>query len=53
MDWLHDSERATGRAWLLFTIKDFSAHLSAALVIVLLLFLLRWHVLKRIERLRA
>lgn len=37
---------------ILFALQDFSVSLSVALVAVLFLFLVRWHVLRRIERLR-
>jgi hypothetical protein len=54
---LHDfcegllGEKRTARAVLLLAIQDFSATLTMALLVVLFLFLVRWHVLERIEHL--
>jgi len=36
---------------ILFIIQDFSTTLTMALLVVLFLFLVRWHMLKRIEHL--
>ncbi|HKW32795.1 MAG TPA: hypothetical protein VJN92_07305 [Candidatus Acidoferrum sp.] len=46
------SENAVRRFEILFAIEGFSTALTMALVIVLFLFLLRWHILRRIEWLR-
>jgi hypothetical protein len=46
------AEKSTGLAVLLPMIKDLSATLSVGLLVVLLLYLARWHILIRIERLR-
>jgi hypothetical protein len=44
-------EKGTGRATILLWTQDFSVALSMALSVVVLLFLARWHLLVRIERL--
>jgi hypothetical protein len=55
---LHDfcngllAEKRTGHDVILFAIQDFSTTLTMALLVVLFLFLARWHMLERIERLR-
>jgi hypothetical protein len=41
-----------GRTVMLFAVREFSVNLSAALLVALFLFLARWHILARIERLR-
>lgn len=41
-----------GSSVILFTIQDFSTALTMALLAVLFLFVVRWHMLKRIEHLR-
>lgn len=41
-----------GSSVILFTIQDFSTALTMALLVVLFLFVVRWHMLKRIEHLR-
>lgn len=46
------SEKVTGRTVILFAIRDFFTSLSMALWVVLFVFLIRWHVSNRIERLR-
>jgi hypothetical protein len=48
---LFDSKQI-GSFVILFVIQDFSTSLMMELLVVLFLFLLRWHMLKRIERLR-
>jgi hypothetical protein len=50
-DRLFDSKRI-GSFVILFVIQDFSKTLTMALLVVLFLRLVRWHMLKRIERLR-
>lgn len=47
------TERLEGRYVVLSVIEDFSTTLALALLVVLFLFLARWHVLKRIEHLRT
>jgi hypothetical protein len=44
--------KSTGSFMILFVIQDFSTTLTMALLVVLFLYLVRWHMLKRIERLR-
>jgi hypothetical protein len=46
------NEKATGLGVILFVIQDFSMALTMALWVVLFVFLVRWHVSARIERLR-
>ena len=46
------SEKASRRFEILFAIKGFSTVLTMALLTVLFLFLLRWHILRRMEWLR-
>jgi hypothetical protein len=46
------NEKTTGLAVILFVIQDFATALSMALWVVLFVFLIRWHVSARIERLR-
>lgn len=46
------NEKVTERIVILFVIRDFSTALSMALWVVLFVFLARWHVSARIERLR-
>jgi len=41
-----------GSLEILFVVRDFSAAFTMALLVVLFLFLVRWHVLERIEHLR-
>lgn len=48
---LFDSERI-GSVAILFVIQDFSTTLTMALLVVLFMYLVRWHMLKRIGRLR-
>jgi hypothetical protein len=48
---LLDSKSA-GSFLILFVIQDFSTTLTMALLVVLFLHLVRWHMQKRIERLR-
>ena len=50
-DRLLDDKRI-GSFVILFVIEDFSSALSMALLVVLFLFLARWHMLRRIEHLR-
>ena len=45
-------DKRIGSALILFIIQDFSTTLTMALLVVLFLFLVRWHMLKRIEHLR-
>ena len=45
-------EKTTGRASILLAIQDSTSTLSMALVVVLLLYLARWHMVARIEGLR-
>jgi hypothetical protein len=44
-------ERVASRAAILFVIIDFATALNMALLVVLILYLARWYLLKRIERL--
>ena len=44
-------ERIASRAAILFVIIDFATALNMALLVVLILYLARWYLLKRIERL--
>jgi hypothetical protein len=44
--------KSTGSFLILFVIQDFSTTLTMALLVALFLYLVRWHMLKRIERLR-
>lgn len=46
------NEKAVGRFEILFGIEEFSTVLSMALLTVLFLVLIRWHILRRIEWLR-
>jgi|ERR1700738_309223 len=46
-------DKMTGRFVVLFGIRDFSVTLTMTLVVVLFLFLARWHILRRIEKLRV
>lgn len=54
---LHDfcngllAEKSTGHGVISFAIQEFSTTLTIALLVVLFLFLARWHMLERIERL--
>jgi hypothetical protein len=41
----------TGRMWVADAVEDFATALSATLLVALFLFLVRWHMLTRIERL--
>jgi hypothetical protein len=41
-----------GSLEILFLVRDFSTAFTMALLVVLFLFLVRWHVLERIEHLR-
>jgi hypothetical protein len=43
--------KTIGNSVILFVIQDFSTTFTMALLIVLFLYLVRWHMLKRIERL--
>ena len=45
-------DKRIGSSVILFVIQDFSTVLTMALLVVLFLFLVRWHMLKRIEHLR-
>lgn len=45
------NEKVTGRMVILLQIREFSALLATALWVVLFVFLIRWHVSNRIERL--
>jgi len=45
-------EKRIGSFVILFVIEDFSSAFSMALLVVLFLFLARWHMLRRIEHLR-
>ena len=45
-------DKRIGSSVILFVIQDFSTALTMALLVVLFLFLVRWHMLKRIEHLR-
>jgi hypothetical protein len=45
------NEAAPARASILFAIEDLSSALNMALLVVLFLFLIRWHVLTRIKHL--
>ena len=45
-------DKRIGSFVILFVIQDFSTALTMALLVVLFLFLVRWHMLKRIEHLR-
>jgi len=49
---LLDSKSSIGSFVILFVIQDFSTTLTITLLVVLFLYLVRWHMLKRIERLR-
>ncbi len=44
------ANKTIGNFVILFVIQDFSMTLTMALLVVLFLFLVRWHMLKRIER---
>jgi hypothetical protein len=46
------ANKTMGNFVILFVIQDFSTTLTMALLVVLFLFLVRWHVLKRIEHIR-
>jgi hypothetical protein len=46
------AEQTVGTATFLVVIEDYSTALSGALFVVLFVFLVRWHLLARIERLR-
>jgi hypothetical protein len=46
------ANKTIGNFVILFAIQDFSTTLTMALLVVLFLFLVRWHVLKRIEHIR-
>ena len=45
-------EKRTDRVVVLFAIQDFSTSLTMALLVVVFSFLVRWHMLERIEHLR-
>jgi hypothetical protein len=45
-------DKRIGSSLLLFIIPDFSTTLTMALLVALFLFLVRWHMLKRIEHVR-
>jgi len=45
-------EKMTGLAVIVSLIRDFSAELSMGLLVVLFLYLARWHILARIESFR-
>ena len=45
-------DKRIGSSLLLFIIPDFSTTLTMALLVALFLFLVRWHMLKRIDRIR-
>jgi hypothetical protein len=45
-------DKRIGSSLLLFIIPDFSTTLTMALLVALFVFLVRWHMLKRIEHLR-
>jgi hypothetical protein len=45
-------EKTIGSATFLVLLEDYSTVLSMALIVVLFVFLVRWHLLTRIERLR-
>jgi hypothetical protein len=47
------AEKSEGRYVIISLLQDFSTTLSMALLVVLFVFLARWHVLKRIDRLRT
>lgn len=44
------NERVPARAGILFAIEDFSTAVSMGLLVVLILFLVRWHMLTRIKQ---
>jgi len=44
-------EKRVGSFVILFVVQDFSTALTMALLVVLFLFLVRWHMLERIEQL--
>ena len=46
------NEKVTGRMVILLEIRELSTSLAMALWVVLFVFLVRWHVSNRIERLR-
>jgi hypothetical protein len=46
-------DKRIGSSWLLFIIPDFSTTLTMALLVALFLFLVRWHMLRRIEHIRC
>jgi hypothetical protein len=46
------ANKTIGNVVILFVIQDFSTTLTMALLVVFFLFLVRWHMLKRIEHIR-
>lgn len=46
-------DKRIGSMVILFVIEDFSKALTMALLVVLILFLVRWHVVRRIDSLRG
>jgi hypothetical protein len=47
------TEKTAGRLVILYAIEDFSASLGAGLWVVIFLFLVRWHALARIDRMKG
>jgi len=46
------ASRTVGNSAILFVIQEFATGLAMTILVVLFLFLVRWHLVKRIERLR-